>query len=278
MLYHGDCQTIMPGLPDGSVDLILADLPYGTTQCAWDSILPLDILWREYKRLLKPNGAVLLFGVMPFTATLWQSNPKDWRYEFVWRKNGATRFLDSGERSLLDFENIEVFYASQPTYHPQKFKGEKTHSRGRAAKRGRGGKSSELYGSFYPTRSDESGEKFPRLVIDFDKVPPSEILHPTQKPVELCEYLIRTYTDPGDTVMDNTMGVGTSGVASKKNGRKFIGIEKLPEKPKDPDYFGMARQRIELAPVPLFTEELLETSKPIRAMDSRQLSMLGDAS
>ena len=249
-LHHGDCLDILPILPAQSVDMIFADLPYGTTSCAWDSLIPLDPLWREYKRLIKPNGAILLFGIMPFTAALWQSNPKDWRYEFVWRKNGVTRFLDSNSRPLLDYENIEVFYEQEPTYNPQKYKGTKAHSRGRSVGRKRNG----AYGDYYVVDTDESGEKFPRLVLDFDKVPPSEILHPTQKPVQLCEYLIRTYTNMGDVVLDNTMGVGSIGVASRLNGRGFIGIEKLPEKPEDPDYFGIAQRRIKFAHPPLFVE------------------------
>ena len=263
LLHHGDCLHIMPSLPPQSVDLVLADLPYGTTSCAWDSLLPLDQLWREYKRLVKPNGAILLFGIMPFSALLWQSNPADWRYEFVWRKNGTTRFLDSNERPLLDYENIEVFYAQQPTYNPQKFRGQKVHSRGRSIGRKRNG----IYGDYFATKSDESGEKFPRLVLDFDKVPPSEILHPTQKPVALCEYLIRTYTNPGDIVLDNTMGVGSIGVACKQTGRGFVGIEKLPEKPEDPDYFGIAEKRIMDTHPPLSP---LFMDDPVRGMTARQ--------
>jgi len=255
-LVHGDCFEIMPTLPAQSVDLVLADLPYGTTACAWDSVLPLVDLWREYKRLVKPNGAILLFGVMPFTAALWQSNPKEWRYEFVWRKNGATRFLDANKRPLLDFENIEVFYTRQPAYNPQKFKGAKVHARGRSV----GKKStSEIYRGAYTTMpTDQSGDKFPRLVLDFDKVPPSKILHPTQKPVDLCEYLIRTYTHPSDVVLDNTMGVGSIGVACKQTGRKFIGIEK------DGYCFDIAEKRIRQAQPPLFTEIVISNRAEVR--------------
>lgn len=245
-LHHGDCFEVMPVLPAQSVDMILADLPYGTTACAWDSVLPLAELWREYKRLIKPNGAILLFGVMPFSAALWQSNPKEWRYEFVWRKNGATRFLDASKRPLLDFENIEVFYSRQPTYNPQKFKGGKVHSHGRSV-----GKktTSEVYRGAYMTMPAEpGGDKFPRLVLDFDKVPPSKILRATQKPVDLCEYLIRTYTHPDETILDNTMGAGSAGVACGQSGRRFIGIEK------DRECFEIAKKRISQIHPPLFTE------------------------
>ena len=246
----------MPTLEAGSVDAILADLPYGTTACSWDSIIPLDELWREYKRLIKPNGVILLFGVMPFTSVLWQSNSKDWRYEFVWRKNGATRFLDANERPLLDYENIEVFYSRQPTYNPQKFKGEKTHGRGRSV----GNKSNiEIYRNVFTTKADQSGDKFPRLVLDFDKVAPSEILHPTQKPVDLCEYLIRTYTNPDDVVLDNTMGSGTTIVSAIQTGRKSIGIEK------EKKYFDVAVKRASQAHPPLFVESPRNPTK--RAAD-----------
>jgi len=258
-LYLADCLDVLPTLAAGSVDLIFADLPYGTTDCAWDSVLPLDEIWKEYKRIIKTSGVVLLFGVAPFTAVLWQSNKNDWRYEWVWRKNGATRFLDAADRPLLDYENISVFYSCRPTYNPQKFKGEKTHSRGRSV-----GKlsTSEIYSKWKIGKADESGDKYPRLIIDFDKVPPSEILHPTQKPVELCEYLIKTYTDIGEVVLDNAMGSGTTGVACIQTGRRFIGIEK------DPAYFAIACRRIAQAQPPLF----VETPAPVIATQAELIA------
>lgn len=237
-LHLGDCLEVMPEISTSSVGMVLADLPYGTTGHKWDSPVPLDSLWRNYNRVCVSNAAILLFGVMPFTAGLWQSNPQWWRYEYVWRKNGATRFLDANSRPLLDYENIEVFYQEQPTFNPQKYIGPRTHSRGQAV--GKLSKS-ELYSNFTLGKSDESGMKFPRLTIDCDKVPPSLIVHPSQKPIDLLMHFVATYTNPGDTVLDNTMGAGSTGVACVRLGRRFIGIER------DDQYFSIAQKRIEQA-------------------------------
>jgi site-specific DNA-methyltransferase (adenine-specific) len=200
----------MPTLA-GSVDMILCDLPYGTTACKWDTVIPFEPLWAQYRRLIKRNGAIVLFGSQPFTSALVMSNPAMFRYCWVWEKPSGTGHLDANSRPLKCHEDVCVFFLQQPTYNPQKWRGTPNHSRGL----GSIGKphTGVLWGQGKQIESDVSGLKYPRSVIQFDKHTSTELLHPTQKPIALMEYLIRTYTNEGETVLDNTMGSGTTGVA-----------------------------------------------------------------
>jgi site-specific DNA-methyltransferase (adenine-specific) len=232
-LYQGDCLEVMPAIPDGAVDMILCDLPYGTTACKWDTVIPFEPLWTQYKRLIKRNGAIVLFGSQPFTSALVMSNPTMFRYCWVWEKSRATNFLDCKKKPLKKHEDICVFYSNQPTYNPNMVKGA-AHSRGGASPG-----PAHVWGKFNDRKETGSDEYYPLSIIQFasEMVP----MHPTQKPVALMEYLIRTYTNEGETVLDNTMGSGTTGVACVNTGRNFIGIEK------DAGYFEIAQQRIEQA-------------------------------
>ena len=229
-LMNADCLDAMWLIPDGSVDLILCDLPYGTTACKWDSVIPFEPLWAHYWRVLKPDGAVVLTAAQPFTSALVMSQPKAFKYQWVWRKPNGTGFLNAKKQPLRNHEDVLVFYKEQPTYNPQ-FKQGKPYER-------RQGGGSENYGAVrdeYATESD--GRRYPLTVLDFTQS--EKKTHPTQKPVALMEYLIRTYTNEGETVLDNCMGSGTTGVACRNTGRKFIGIER------DPEYFRIAQERIE---------------------------------
>lgn len=231
-LYLGDCFDVMPSLQRGSVDMILADLPYGTTNCAWDSELPLDALWKEYRRLCR--GPVVLFAQTPFDKVLGASNLAQLRYEWIWEKTHATGHLNANRAPMKAHENILVFYDRQPVYNPIKTTG---HVRKTATKRG---DKTPVYGQqTFAAISYDSTERFPRTVLTFPSDKQRSKLHPTQKPVALCEYLIRTYTHPGALVLDNCMGSGTTGVACLKTGRRFIGIES------DPRHFATATCRLQ---------------------------------
>ncbi len=229
-LRRGDCLKVMPTLEAGSIDLILADLPYGTTACKWDSVIPFAPLWENYKRLLKPRGAVVLTASQPFTSALVMSNPKWFRYEWVWEKNNATGHLDARRKPLRAHEDICVFGDSRPTYNPTMGEGKPFISRHRP------GDTGDCYGDVRNYIWKNTGTRFPRSVLRFPNV--SRTIHPTQKPVALIEYLIRTYSSEGETVLDNTMGSGTTGVACVNTGRNFIGIEM------DAAYFKIAKKRI----------------------------------
>lgn len=233
-LMLGDCLERMKEIKSGTVDMILCDLPYGTTHCAWDVTIPFDQLWSEYNRVIKRNGAIILFAAQPFSTVLAASNLKDFRYEWIWEKPNATGFLNSKRQPLRAHENILVFYKSQPTYNPQKTFG---HERKTAKNKSVG---SEHYGKQIQIRDYDSTERYPRSVLCFSSDKQKENFHPTQKPVALCEYLIRTYTNEGELVLDNTMGGGSTGVACANTARKFIGIEK------EEKYFLVAKKRISL--------------------------------
>lgn len=231
VLHHADCFDVLPYLADKSIDLVLADLPYGTTQCAWDTEIPLQRLWEQYDRICK--GAVVLFAQTPFDKILGASNIKALKYEWIWEKSHPTGHLNANKAPLKAHENVLVFYRSQPTYNPIKTIG---HPRKVATKRK---DTTPVYGSqnFAPIPYD-STERYPRSVIQFASDKQRSNLHPTQKPLALCEYLVRTYSNPGDLILDNCMGSGTTGVAAKRLGRNFIGIEK------DKSYFDAAHDRI----------------------------------
>lgn len=230
-ILFGDCLEVMSDIPDQSIDMILCDLPYGTTCCAWDSVIPFTPLWEHYERIIKPSGAIVLFAAQPFTAVLACSNLKLFRYEWIWEKPNATGFLNAKKQPLRAHESILIFYKSQPTYNPQKTFG---HERKKAKKKVIG---SEHYGKQLSVKDYDSTERYPRSVQVFSSDKQKQALHPTQKPVSLCEYLIRTYTNEGETVLDNTMGSGTTGVACVNTGRAFIGIEK------EHKYFEIGKKR-----------------------------------
>lgn len=230
-LVRGDCLEVMRGMRSSSVDLVICDMPYGTTRCKWDTPLDLDALWREYRRIVKPTGAILLFAQTPFDKALGASNFRDLRYELIWEKTSATGHLNAKRAPMKAHENILVFYRKQPKYTPEKTSG---HVRKTAVRRK---DSSPLYGKQRETAYD-STERYPRSVMRFSSDKQREKLHPTQKPVDLLRYLVRLYSVPGDVVLDNCMGSGSTGVAAIIEGRKFIGIEK------DLGWFKIAERRI----------------------------------
>lgn len=236
-IYLGDCLDLMPQIQDQSIDMVLCDLPYGTTKNNWDSIIPLDKLWVQYERIIKPDGAIVLFSQQPFTSMLVMSNPKMFKYEWIWAKENGTGFLNANHAPLKIHENILVFGkgATSPTkksvsmtYNPQKTKG-KPYT---AVQGYSGSNYSPTVGNV--TVSD--GMRYPSDIIKFNR--DKEKYHSTQKPVELGRYLIRTYTNENDVVLDNTMGSGSTIVAAIKEKRQYIGIEK------DEHYFEIAKQRI----------------------------------
>lgn len=235
-LFHGNCLDLMKNIPKKSIDLILCDLPYGVTRNRWDRNIPLEPLWEEYKRIIKDNGAIVLFSQGMFTAQLLNSNPKMWRYNLVWDKVLPSGFLNANRRPLSSHEDICVFYKKLPTYNPQKIIGNKNHSKGKSKVN-----ANNNYGDFnFVDNSELLGEmKMPKSILTFPKPHPSTAVHPTQKPTELLEWIIKTYTDEDDMVLDNCMGSGSTGVAALKLNRSFIGME-LEDK-----YFNIAKERIE---------------------------------
>lgn len=245
-LYNGDCLVEMNHIQDGSVDLILTDLPYGVLNkdnpnAKWDSIIPLDLLWNQYKRVIKDNGAIVLFGQGMFTAQVMMSNPRWWRYNLIWDKELTTGFLNAHRMPLRSHEDIMVFYNKLPTYNPQMTEGKPLHGRGSAYKSK--DNTNRTYGDFEPTEDIRKGstEKFPKSVLHFPKPHPSTVLHSAQKPVPLLEWLIKTYTNEGDVVLDSCMGVGSTGIACKNTNRDFIGIEL------DSKFFEIAKKSLEIS-------------------------------
>lgn len=226
-LIQGDCLEKMKDIPDGSIDMILCDLPYGTTQNQWDTIIPFEPMWEQLKRVTKKNSAIVLFGSQPFTSALVMSNVKMFKYEWMWVKNNATGFLNAKRKPMSIFEDVIVFSSGSPVYNPQGL-----IPFNKKVRRGHNGGN-------YGVSGKENFQEFTNYPLDilcFDT--DTNKLHPTQKPVKLCEYLIKTYTNEGDTVLDNCMGSGTTGVACKNLNRNFIGIEL------DPKYFKIAEKRI----------------------------------
>ena len=230
-LMQGDCLELMKDIPDGSVDMILCDLPYGTTRNKWDSIIPLEPLWEQYERIIKDNGAIVLTAQTPFDKVLGVSNLKMLRYEWIWEKPNASGQLNAKKMPLKAHENILVFYKKLPTYNPQ-FEWGKPYTLERKNYKG-----SDNYGEQSDHATVSDGRRYPRSINIFGR--DKNKIHPTQKPVALFEYLIKTYTNEGDTVLDNCMGSGTTGVACKNLNRNFIGMEL------DEDYFNIAKNRIE---------------------------------
>lgn len=233
-LWHGDCLELMNDIPDKRVDMILCDLPYGTTKCKWDTVISFESLWEQYNRIIKDNGVIVLFGSEPFSTELRHSNLKMFKYDWIWKKTKAQGFLNSKKMPLKDYENICVFYRKSPTYNPQGI----IYGDFKNDRKSKYNKSEDVYG-----KEKEFGvshmSNFPKQIIEFSNPSGKGQLHPTQKPVALLEYLIKTYTNENETVLDNCMGSGSTGVACVNTNRKFIGIEL------DDTYFTIAKERIE---------------------------------
>lgn len=234
-LYNGDCLELMQDIPDKSIDAIICDLPYGTTACKWDSIIDLGMLWKQYKRIIKDNGAIVLTASQPFTTKLISSNYEMFHHEIVWNKRFAANYAQAKTHPLKIHENILVF-GIKPKYYPQMMLRDKPIKKGKNA-------GAEMYGGISGLgRADYNGKvythKYPETIVEYSSRAEKRGLHPTQKPVALMEYLVKTHTNEGETVLDNTMGSGTTGVACINTNRNFIGIEL------DKDYYEMAKKRL----------------------------------
>lgn len=241
-LLQGDCLELMNKIPDKSIDMILCDLPYGTTKNKWDSVLPFDKMWEQYGRIIKENGCIALFADGMFMSDLMQSNKKLWRYNLVWDKELISGFLNANRMPLRSHEEICIFYKKLPTYNPQFTDGEPLHGMG--TKFSQEKNKNNNYGNFDSCNNPSAKrtgdtKKYPKSIVKFSRPASCVMIHPTQKPVELLEWLIKTYTNENDFVLDNCMGSGSTGVAAVGINRNFIGME-LEEK-----YFNIAKERIE---------------------------------
>ena len=234
-IYNEDCLEGMKRIPDKSVDMILCDLPYGTTACKWDAIIPFEPLWEQYERIIKDNGAIVLTASQPFTSKLVMSNPKIFRYDITWDKVAVSNPFLANKRPLRSHEDVLIFYKKQPTYNKQMRVG---------TKRKRGGSKSKWTtgtlgnSSLSNIGNDTSNLKNPNTVLTISNANKNNRIHPTQKPVELFEYLIKTYTNEGETVLDNCMGSGTTAIAAINTNRNYIGFEL------DEEYYNLANERI----------------------------------
>jgi len=237
-IYLGDCLELMPKhVEDKSIDMIFCDLPYGTTQNKWDSVIPLDELWKEYKRVIKDNGAIVLFAAQPFTSALIMSNPKMFKYDWIWQKPKGTGHLNAKKQPMRDKEDILVFYKKQCTYNPQMTEG--TPYKDKAGKDHT--KSTSMtgsYGNYTNYREVNKGVRYPKQVQQFGVVERGTV-HPTQKPLDLIEYMLKTYTNEGDLILDNTCGSGTTGLGAKNLRRNYIMMEQ------DPKYYEIACNRVQ---------------------------------
>ena len=242
VIYNGDCLEVMKDIADKSVDCVICDLPYGTTVCKWDSVIPFEPLWKEYKRIIKDNGAICLFGCEPFSSQLRMSNLNMYKYDWYWEKSKATNFLNSKKQPLRCIESISIFYNSQPIYHPQMVEGEPYNKGYRSDKYQDVNRDSTTgtYKSSYIANID--GKRYPKNKLYF-KTAESEgnVVHPTQKPVALLEYLVKTYTNENEIVLDNCSGSGSTAVACKNTKRRFICIEK------DKNYYDLSVERLKKA-------------------------------
>lgn len=232
-IYHEDGLEGMKRIPDQFIDLIFCDLPYGTTRCSWDVILPFDQLWAHYERIIKPNGAILLTGTEPFSSQLRLSNLKLFKYDWIWDKVKGTGFLNANKQPMRGHEVISVFYKKQPTYHPQKTQGHEKKTSYRKKEH-----QTEIYNKTFSDNFYSSTERYPRSIITFSTDTQKSALHPTQKPLALLEYLIKTYTNKGETVLDNCMGSGTTAIACLNTHRNYIGFET------NEDYYQKSLKRI----------------------------------
>lgn len=260
-LYQGDCLEVMSRLEANSVDLILCDLPYGTTACAWDAVIPFEPMWAQYRRVLRPGGVVVLTAAQPFTTQVIASNLGEFKYCWYWDKKAVTGFANAKLQPLRCVEDVVVFYASRPTYNPQGLVhlgktransatvGGDTVRTDTVASSGKG--SLRTAGAEYV----QEWTNYPKQLLEISR--DRSRVHPTQKPVALMEYLIRTYTNPGDVVMDNCMGSGTTGVAALQSGRRFIGIER------DPTYFAICQGRIAAATRPRLPIDLAAVRREV---------------
>ena len=237
-LLHGDCLTLMEGIPDKSIDMILCDLPFGVTHNAADVVIPFEPLWKQYERIIKDNGAIALFGQGVFYVDLVNSNRKLFRYDLVWDKQLVSGFLNAKRMPLRQHEQVAIFYKKSPTYNPQFTQGKPLHTKGTKYK----DKPviNQNYGAYEAADDSRVGstEKYPTSILSFQKPHPSIAKHRTEKPVSLLEYLIKTYTNENDTVLDNCMGCGSTGVACQNTNRNFIGMEV------DENYFTIAQKNI----------------------------------
>ena len=224
-LRKGDCLEVMQTIESGSIDVIITDPPYGTTACKWDSVIDFDLMWEQLNRIIKPNGAIVLFGSEPFSSALRMSNIKNFKYDWIWKKTNVMGFLNAKKRPLKETEIISIF--NSKIYKPQNLQ-KNLKSKNRL------GKNADVLGKYKAINNSEF-TNYPKTIIKFKS---ERGLHPTQKPIALLEYLIKTYTNENDTVLDFTMGSGSTGVACKNLNRNFIGIEK------DKKYFGIAKNRI----------------------------------
>lgn len=236
-LLKGDCLEVMKGIESGSIDAIITDPPYGTTACKWDSVIDFDLMWEQLNRIIKPNGAIVIFGAEPFSSALRMSNIKNYKYDWIWEKTQATGHLNAKKQPLKSNELISVFYKKQCTYNPQKSQGHKPMNSG--VRKLCVQNKTEVYGK--ATKELPFGgntDRFPRTNLIFKSDKQTNYKHPTQKPILLMEYLVKTYTNENDTVLDFTMGSGSTMVAAKNTNRSGIGIEM------DADYFKTANERV----------------------------------
>ena len=232
-LYKGDCLEIMRDIPDKSVDMILCDLPYGTTACKWDSVIPFEPLWEQYNRIIKDNGAIVLFGSEPFSSVLRMSNIKDYKYDLKWQKDQGSDFMLAKKKPLKDYEDIAIFYKKQPTYNPQMREGFKEWTKKDSGNNIIGHLDKQEKAQI---KQSIGNKRYPISILKFNRI--RNGLHRAQKPVELLEWLIKTYTNEDETVLDNAMGSGSTGEACLRTNRNFIGIEQ------DDKYFDIAYNRI----------------------------------
>ena len=237
-LRNGDCIQLMSSIPDNSIDMVLADLPYGTTACKWDSIIPFDIMWEHFSRIAKTNAAIVLTASQPFTSALVMSQADAFKYQWVWEKSKASNFLLAKKQPLKAHEDVLVFSFGTPAYYPQMLSGKPFKGEGRSKKGSNWDGVNTVPNSTF--RRDNTGTRYPRSVQYFATAESEKIgaLHPTQKPVALMDFLIRSHSQRGDTIFDPTMGSGTTGVAALQAERKFIGFER------DNGYFQVAQSRI----------------------------------
>ncbi len=233
-LLKGDCLEVMKEIENKTIDMILCDLPYGTTKCKWDIVIPLDKLWKQYNRVIKDNGAIVLFGSEPFTSVLRMSNIKNYRYDLKWEKDQGSDFLNAKLKPLKNYEDIAIFYKKRPKYNPQMREGFKEWTKKNSG-------NNIIKHLNWPeeakTRHSNGDKRYPLSILKFNRI--RNGLHPCQKPVDLLEWLIKSYTDENDLILDNCMGVGSTGVACINTKRRFIGIEK------EENYFEIAKRRIE---------------------------------
>jgi len=230
-LRLGDCLEVMKEIPSKSIDAIICDLPYGSTQCKWDEIIPIDLIWNEYNRIIKDGGAIVLFGAEPFSSLLRVGNIKNFKYDWIWNKKKAGNFRAVKSMPLMDYEKISVFNHGRENYNPQMTVGKERKKGGYYSKHEQALNSG--------TKAKFNNLYYPKGIIEFSKANNKDSkLHPTQKPLELLEYLVKTYTNENDTILDNTMGSGTTMLACKKLGRNGIGIEK------EEKYFNIAQERV----------------------------------